>query len=148
MQKISVRIAQQEDLNAIHELVGELAIYEKAENEFVATLEMYRKDFADGVFEAIVAETGGEIVGMALYYLSYSTWKGKMLFLEDFVVRQSYRRRGIGDLLFDEVVSIAKAKGCRLLKWQVLDWNKPALGFYAKKNATIEKNWWNGKIIF
>ena len=148
MQKISVRIAQSKDLWAIHALVRELAIYEKAEEAFTATIEMYQKDFEDGVFEAIVAENDGEIVGMALYYMTYSTWKGKMLYLEDFVVREKYRRLGIGDLIFDEVVAIAKSKGCQLLKWQVLDWNEPALKFYNKKNAIIEKEWWNGKIIF
>lgn len=148
MQKISIRTAQSKDLVAIHGLVRELAIYEKAEEAFTATIEMYRQDFKDGVFEAIVAEDEQEVIGMALYYMSYSTWKGKMLYLEDFVVRQKYRRMGIGDLLFDKVVEIAQSKGCKLLKWQVLDWNKPALNFYNKKNAIIEKEWWNGKIIF
>lgn len=148
MQQILVRTADEKDLLSIYELVKELAIYEKAREEFVATIEMYREDFADGVFEAIVAELDGEVVGMALYYLSYSTWKGRMLYLEDFVIKQEYRRLGIGDLIFDKVVAEAKAKSCKLMKWQVLDWNEPALKFYNKKNAIIEKCWWTGKIIF
>ncbi len=148
MQKISIRIAESGDLFAIHDLVRELAIYEKAEEEFTATIEMYQKDFEAGIFEAIVAELDGQIRGMALYYMTYSTWKGKMLYLEDFVIKKEYRRMGIGDLIFDRVIDEAKAKGCKLLKWQVLDWNIPALNFYNRKNALIEKEWWNGKIIF
>ncbi len=148
MQKISIRIAESGDLFAIHDLVRELARYEKAEEEFTATIEMYQKDFEAGIFEAIVAELDGQIRGMALYYMTYSTWKGKMLYLEDFVIKKEYRRMGIGDLIFDRVIDEAKAKGCKLLKWQVLDWNIPALNFYNRKNALIEKEWWNGKIIF
>ena len=146
MQK-HIRQATAEDLPAIHALVLELAAYEKAAHEFTATLDDYRRDFQGGVFEAIVADTGEEIVGMALYYLTYSTWKGKMLYLEDFVVRETHRRKGIGEALFDAFLETARAKGCRLAKWQVLDWNEPAIQFYRKKAATIEQEWWNGKIF-
>lgn len=146
MQK-NIRQATAEDLAAIHALVLELAAYEKAAHEFTATLDDYRRDFQEGVFEAIVADTGEEIVGMALYYMTYSTWKGKMLYLEDFVVRETHRRKGIGEALFDAFLEIARAKGCRLAKWQVLDWNEPAIQFYRKKAATIEQEWWNGKIF-
>lgn len=146
--EINVRDAVAADLPAIHGLVRELAIYEKAEQEFIATLEDYEKDFADGVFQAKVAEVGGEVVGMALYFFHYSTWKGKMLYLEDFVVKESYRGNGIGQHLFDTFLKEAKAQGCRLVKWQVLDWNTPALNFYEKFDAVIEKEWWTGKIFF
>jgi len=145
---ITVRQATAEDLAAIYSLVVELAIYEKEPDAVTATIEDYQRDFADGVFQAHVAEDGNEVVGMTLYYLTYSTWRGKMLYLEDFVVRESRRREGIGELLFESVIQVAKDTNCRLLKWQVLDWNTPAVNFYKKYQATIEKDWWNGKIIF
>ncbi len=142
-----IRKATVADLPAIHGLVRELAVYEKAGPEFIATLEEYREDFKQGVFEAQVAELDGQIVGMALYYMTYSTWKGKMLYLEDFVVKDSYRGKGIGQRLFDAFLEEARKKHCRLVKWQVLDWNTPALRFYEKNKAIIEKEWWNGKIF-
>jgi GNAT superfamily N-acetyltransferase len=135
-------------LQYVHDLVRELAVYEKAEHEFIATLEDYQNDFKEGIFEVLLAEIEGEVVGMCLYYMTYSTWKGKMLYLEDFVVKQTYRQAGVGQQLFDAFIQEARAKGCRLTKWQVLDWNEPAIKFYEKNNAVIEKEWWNGKIIF
>jgi GNAT superfamily N-acetyltransferase len=135
-------------LQYVHDLVRKLAVYEKAEHEFIATLEDYQNDFKEGIFEVLLAEIEGEVVGMCLYYMTYSTWKGKMLYLEDFVVKQTYRQAGVGQQLFDAFIQEARAKGCRLTKWQVLDWNEPAIKFYEKNNAVIEKEWWNGKIIF
>lgn len=145
---VIIRRASRVDLPAIHALVRELAVYEKAEQEFTATLEEYREDFEQNVFEAHVAETGKEIAGMVLYYMAYSTWKGKMLFLEDFVIKKDYRQLGIGQRLFDAFLLEARRRGCRMVKWQVLDWNEPAIRFYEKNNAIIEKGWWNGKIFF
>lgn len=145
---MQIRIAQREDIPAIHGLVRALAIYEKAEPEFTASVEDYYQDYDAGIFEAIVAEVDQEVVGMVLYYMTYSTWKGKMLYLEDFVVKEPYRQHGVGQQLFDGFLAKAKEKGCRLVKWQVLDWNEPAIKFYEKNKATIEKEWWNGKIIF
>ena len=144
---IKIRQATFEDLPVVHDLVRELAVYENAEHEFTATIEDYRSDFKENIFESIVAEKDGEIAGLMLYYMTYSTWKGKMLYLEDFVVRSKFRRFGIGQLLWDEFLNVARRKGCRLAKWQVLDWNEPALKFYEKNNAIIEKEWWNGKIF-
>lgn len=143
-----IRLAERKDLPAIHELVRELAIYEKAEQEFVASLEDYQNDFDAGIFEVLLAEEEQEIMGMTLYYMTYSTWKGRMLYLEDFVIKENYRQQGLGQALFDAFLAKAKEKGCRLVKWQVLDWNEPAVKFYEKNNALIEKEWWNGKIIF
>ena len=101
MKEVTIRVAVEEDLPIIHDLVRELAIYEKGESEFIATLEEYRHDFAAGIFQCLVSEVQEQIVGMALYYMTYSTWKGKMLYLEDFVILKSHRRQGIGQLLFD-----------------------------------------------
>jgi GNAT superfamily N-acetyltransferase len=145
---LRIRQAKQDDIPAIHDLVRELAIYEKAEQEFIASQEEYRRDFADGVFQCQVAESDGQVVGMVLYYMTYSTWKGKMMYLEDFVVREAFRQKGIGQMLFDAFLAAAKKEGCRLVKWQVLDWNTPAVAFYEKNRAIIEKEWWNGKIFF
>ena len=146
--EIIVRKATENDLGDIHELVRELAIYEKAEPEFVADLETYKRNFREGVYDVIVAEMGGKIVGMVLFYLTFSTWKGRMLYLEDFVVASSYRGLGIGQQLFDAFQEEAKNLNCALAKWQVLDWNEPAVKFYEKNNATIEKEWWNCKVFF
>ena len=146
--KINIRKASKADLPSIYDLVKSLAIYEKAEQEVTATLKDYHNDFEAGIFQSHVAEMDGKIVGMVLYYMNYSTWKGRMLYLEDFVVYEAYRRHGIGQLLWDELGKEAKRQGARLLKWQVLDWNEPAIKFYEKNNATIEKEWYNGKIFF
>jgi GNAT superfamily N-acetyltransferase len=145
---VIIRKAQKEDIPVIHSLVRELAIYEKGEKEFVVTVAEYERDFEDQLFEALLAEVEGQVVGMVLFYMTYSTWKGRMLYLEDFVVRSTHRRMGIGERLFDAFLETARQKGCSMVKWQVLDWNKPALNFYRKHKAIIEKEWWNGKIIF
>lgn len=145
---IRIRKAERNDLPAIHGLVRKLAIYERAEEEFIASLEEYEADFDEEIFAAIVAEMDERIVGMALYYMTYSTWKGKMLYLEDFIVEEPCRRYGIGRRLFDAFLEEARSIGCRLVKWQVLDWNEPALRFYEKYDAVIEQEWWNGKIFF
>jgi len=147
MSEITVRKANKNDLKSIYALVKELAIYEKEPEAVTATLEDYQNDFAEGIFEANVAVDGDKIVGTTIYYMSYSTWKGKMLYLEDFVVQESYRQKGVGQLLFDAYLSVAKEKKAVMVKWQVLDWNKPALNFYARNNAIIERNWWSGKIF-
>ncbi|MCG8327492.1 MAG: GNAT family N-acetyltransferase [Chitinophagales bacterium] len=148
IKKVSLRKAIINDMPAIRDLVYELAVYEKAASEFVASLEDYNKNFEEGIFQAILAEVEGKIVGMVLYYPAYSTWKGKMMYLEDFVVLEEYRGYGVGSQLFDAFIEDAKIQACKMVKWQVLDWNEPALAFYQKKHATIEKEWWNGKLIF
>jgi GNAT superfamily N-acetyltransferase len=145
--KILVRKATLSDVPDLHALVRELARYEKAEEAFTATLDEYREDFNNGVYQALVAEAGGQVVGMALYYMTYSTWKGKMLYLEDFVILESHRRMGVGGRIFDAFLEEARELGCKLVKWQVLDWNRPALDFYEKYQAISEKEWWNGKLF-
>lgn len=146
---ISVRPATEADIPAIHALVHELAVYELAPEAHTATIDDYLKDFKAAIFEAQVAvDTSNDtIVGMILYYMSYSTWKGKMLYLEDFVVTESYRQYGVGQKLFDTFLEVARQKECILTKWQVLDWNEPAIKFYEKNRATIEKGWWNVKVF-
>ncbi|MCR9286412.1 MAG: GNAT family N-acetyltransferase [Bacteroidetes bacterium] len=145
---IIIRKANYDDLPAIHDLVRDLAIYEKAEPEFTATIEDYQNDFKANIFESLVAEKEGQVIGMMLYYMTYSTWKGRMLYLEDFVIKEDFRRFGAGQLLWESFIKVAKEKGCRLAKWQVLDWNEPAIKFYEKNHAIIEKEWLNGKLFF
>ena len=115
--------------------------------KLVPTLDDYESDFEAGWFEAQVAEANQQIIGVVLYYNTYSTWKGKMVYLEDFVVQKAYRKKGVGQLLFDAFLTAARQKGARLVKWQVLDWNEPALQFYYKNKATVEQNWWTCKLF-
>lgn len=143
---ITTRKATLQDLPAVHDLVRELAVYEHAETELTASVEDYRRDFEAGIFNVILAEDAGQIVGIALYHFAYSTWKGRMMYLEDFVVTGSRRGQGIGRILFDAFLEECRVQECRVVKWQVLDWNEPALNFYKKYDAAIETNWWNGKI--
>lgn len=143
-----IRKARQSDLADIFKLVKELAVYEKAAGEVTATLDDYRHAFRDKVFEAQVAEMDGQIVGMALYYMAYSTWKGKMLYLEDFIVSKPFRSKGIGQLLFEAFLDEARSKNVAMVKWQVLDWNEPAIIFYEKNRAIFDKGWWNVKMFF
>ena len=131
----------------MHALMFELAVYEQSPESVEATVEEYRQDFDKGLFEGLIAETEGRVVGMALYFMAYSSWKGKMLYLDDLVVTEAYRRRGIGQLLLEAFLAEARRRGCRLAKWQVLDWNQPAVDFYKKNQAVIETDWWNVKIF-
>ena len=142
-----IRPATEADLPAIHALMYELAVHENAPEAVAATLDEYRADFQAGIFESHVAELDGQVVGMTLFFMAYSSWKGKMLYLDDFVVTEAHRRSGAGQLLFDAFLEEGRRRGCRLVKWQVLDWNEPALRFYAKNEAIIEKDWWNGKLF-
>ena len=146
---ITVRYATEADLAAILNLIIDLAIFENAKDEVIVTLEELTKDFREGTFQAQVAvEEQGQVVGMTLYYLTYSTWKGKMMYLEDFVVKPAFRRRGIGQLLFDAIIAEAKKQNCKMMKWQVLDWNESAINFYKKYKATLEDEWLNAKLFF
>ncbi len=154
--KINIRVGTKEDIAGILDLIKELAAYEKAPNEVEVTLtEMHNWGFgADKIFDFFVAEDHeaeqstlhGKIVGLALYYYKYSTWKGKCLFLEDIIVTESQRGRGIGKLLFDEIVKIAKQQKVRRLEWQVLEWNEPAIKFYEKYNSNLDGEWINCKL--
>ncbi len=150
MQNTTIRTATANDMETVHKLIRELAIYEKAEEQHTNSVEQLIKDGfgPEKVFDCIVAESNGNIVGFALFYTSYSTWKGKCLYLEDFVVTEAMRGAGIGKLLFDEVYRIAEERKVGRFEWQVLDWNEPALNFYRKYNAELDGEWINGKIIF
>jgi GNAT superfamily N-acetyltransferase len=145
--EITIRKGVISDMEAVYHLVVELAIYEEAGNEVQTTVSDYEKAFAEGIFEVLVAEYNKQVIAMALYYVAYSTWKGKMIYLEDFVVQSDYRRFGVGQLLFDGFIAESRQMDAKLVKWQVLDWNEPAIAFYQKNLAVIEQNWWNCKLF-
>ena len=142
---IQIRKGTIDDLPQVLQLIQELAEYEKAPNEVTNTLEdMQRDGFGERpIFEFFVAETAEAIVGIALYYTAYSTWKGRTIYLEDLVVTERLRRSGIGKKLFDVVAEEAKHLGAKRFRWQVLDWNEPAIAFYKKIGADLDGEWVN-----
>lgn len=145
---ISIENAEIIDISEVFNLVKELAKYENALDQITVDLDYYIKSFKENVFKCIVARDDDKIIGTCIYYLTFSTWKGRMMYLEDFVVKEEYRNQGVGQLLYDQFLAIAQQEDCTMVKWQVLDWNEPAIKFYEKNNATIEKEWWNCKVIF
>jgi GNAT superfamily N-acetyltransferase len=144
-----IRNAQRTDVKAIFALIQELALYEKAPEQVTNTAEQLAIDlFEKELCEAIVAEKENKVVGFALYYTSYSTWKGACLYLEDFYVIESERKHGIGQLLFDDVLETAKNRKVQRMDWQVLAWNEPAIQFYQKQQALLDPEWLNGRLFF
>jgi GNAT superfamily N-acetyltransferase len=142
---VHIREAVKDDCVRLMELINELALYEKAPQEVTVTLEEFEEaGFGEKpVWRALVAEVEGLIVGFALYYVRYSTWKGCRMYLEDLLVTEPMRGRGIGKLLFNQLILEAKSKNYSGMVWQVLDWNEPAINFYNKYEANIETGWWN-----
>lgn len=151
---VRIRPATAADCAALHALVCELADYERAPDEVHTTPESFVRDGfgPTPAFRAIVAETttpetpSGQVIGMALFFERFSTWKGRSMYLEDFYVRPSERGRGIGQALFAAVAAETLAAGCVALQWQVLDWNTPAIGFYEALGTQWSKEWWNGRL--
>lgn len=144
-QPIEIRRAIREDCPRLLELIRELADYEKAPQEVTVTAEHFTESGfgPEPVWWAFVATVDGRVEGFALYYIRYSTWKGQRLYLEDFVVTQEMRGRGLGKLLFDRVLAEMKEKNFQGVVWQVLDWNEPAINFYKKYKAQFESGWIN-----
>ncbi len=146
---IVLRRGVEADLPQVLALIQELAAFERAPEAVTNTLATMQRDgFGPSpIFSFFVLENNAaEVIGLALFYTAYSTWKGRMLYLEDLIVTEAARRGGLGRLLFDAVVAEARATGAVRLKWQVLDWNEPAITFYKKLGATIEDEWFNGNL--
>lgn len=142
---INIRYAVEKDCPRLLTLINELALYEKAPEEVTVTLAEF-EDAGFGknpVWKAFVAEEDNTILGFALYYTRYSTWKGCRLYLEDFLVTEQARGKGIGKLLFESVIEDSKNGNYNGMVWQVLDWNEPALNFYKKYEAHVESGWLN-----
>jgi GNAT superfamily N-acetyltransferase len=145
---VNIRVANKQDCPRLLELITELAIYEKAPNEVTVSLQEF-EDAGFGnkpVWKAFVAEIDGLVIGFALYYIRYSTWKGSRLYLEDLIVTEEYRGKRIGKLLFDRIITETREMGLSGMVWQVLDWNEPAINFYNKYKANIEAGWLNASL--
>ncbi|MDB5133526.1 MAG: acetyltransferase family protein [Mucilaginibacter sp.] len=145
---MNLRIAKKDDCPRLLELVHELALFEKAPQEVTVTLEEF-EDAGFGnnpVWKAFVVEVDNVIVGFGLYYIRYSTWKGCRMYLEDLIVTESWRGKGVGKMLFDRLVQEARELGFNGMTWQVLDWNEPAINFYKKYEAAIEAGWLNASL--
>lgn len=142
---IQIRRAVKEDCARLLELVNELALYEKAPQEVTVTIEHFEESGfgKNPVWWAFVAEEDGLILGFALYYIRYSTWKGQRMYLEDILVTESARGKGIGKLLMDQLIVEAKERKLNGIVWQVLEWNEPAINFYKKYNASFDAEWVN-----
>ncbi len=140
---MNIRKATEKDILCVYKLIIELADFEKGLPQVTNTEQQLAKDFHQNLFDCIVAEIDEKIVGMSLYYFRYSTWKGKRLYLEDLIVTEPYKNKGIGKALLNKTIEIAKHTNCSGMLWQVLDWNTSAIEFYKKYNATFDNEWIN-----
>jgi len=143
----TIEAALETDVSAILAFIKELALYERAPLEVTVTEAMLLEDGfgKNKIYDCWVARENGIVQGIALTYIKYSTWKGKCLFLEDIIVKESERGRGIGKELFKKIISISKEQNMGRMEWQVLDWNQTAIDFYKKFDAVLDPTWINCK---
>ena len=144
--EIKIRKAKKEDCQTMMELIHELAVYEKAPQEVTVDFNHFvESGFGENpVWWAYVAEAENKVVGFTLYYIRYSTWKGQRMYLEDILVNEPWRGKGIGKLFFDELIKEAKEKNLSGMVWQVLEWNKSAINFYKKyEGVSFDSEWLN-----
>ena len=142
-----IRKGKREDCPAVLKLIQELAIYERAEKEAELSVEELEQDGfgLQAIYELLIAEQHEQIIGMALFYEKYSTWKGRSIYLEDLIVTEKARGIGAGKALFNAVAQEAKRRNSGRMEWQVLDWNQPAIDFYKKAGAELDGEWINCK---
>ena len=138
-----IRKATKNDMPSVLELIQELATFEKEPDAVVVTVDdLIRDGFSENpLFQCFVAEEENEIIGMALYYYRYSTWKGKTIHLEDLIVKENKRGTGAGFALYKEIIKQGKTDNVRRIEWNVLDWNTPAIDFYEKSGAKVLGDW-------
>lgn len=138
-----IRQAKRNDCDAIYDLICELAAFERAADEVDITVEQLEDDIfgPQPIIEVLLLEYDSEIVGAAMVYEKYSTWKGRALHLEDLIVKEVHRGKGYGTALFQAVINLAKKRNYSRMDWQVLDWNKPAIDFYKKYGALFLDEW-------
>lgn len=146
--KLIIRKGLKEDLPQVHKLISELALFEKAPEAVTNTVKDMEADgFGNNpAYGLHVAEMNGQLVGIAIYFIKYSTWKGKGLYLDDLIVTESQRGKGIGKKLFDAFMEEAKTINAKQVHWQVLDWNTPAIEFYKKLGSTVDSEWLDCKM--
>jgi GNAT superfamily N-acetyltransferase len=147
---INIREGNREDVPAMFELIKELALYENAPEQVTNTVEqMYLDGFGENpIFGTIVLEVDNKVVGLSLYYYRYSTWKGKRLYLEDLIVSETMRGKGLGEKLLEATIEQAGKSGSTGMMWQVLDWNEPAINFYKKFGVKFDAEWLNVHLDF
>ena len=140
---MNIRKGEKKDMKAVLDLIQELATFEKEPNAVVVTVaDLERDGFGDyPLFHTFVAEVNQEIVGIALYYYRYSTWKGKTIHLEDLIVKEKMRGSGLGFALYSKIIEQGKIDKVRRIEWAVLDWNTPAIDFYIKSGAKVLDDW-------
>ncbi|MBS7231797.1 GNAT family N-acetyltransferase [Flavobacterium psychroterrae] len=140
---MNIRKGNPEDMESVLGLIQELAIFEKEPQAVVITVDdLVRDGFGENpLFHVFVAEVEQEIVGIALYYYRYSTWKGKTIHLEDLIVKDKMRGTGLGSALYSEIMKQGKKDNVRRVEWNVLDWNTPAVKFYENSGAKILEEW-------
>ncbi|UPQ80745.1 GNAT family N-acetyltransferase [Flavobacterium azooxidireducens] len=140
---MNIRKGEIDDMTAVLGLIQELAVFEKEPDAVVVSVDdLVRDGFGENpLFHTFVAELNGEIIGMALYYYRYSTWKGKTIHLEDLIVKEAHRGTGAGLALYTEIMKQGKKDGVRRIEWNVLDWNEPAIRFYEKSGAKVLDDW-------
>lgn len=138
-----IRKGERSDMKAVLELIRELAVFEKEPGAVVVTVEDLKRDgFSENpLFHTFIAKINDEIVGIALYYYRYSTWKGKTIHLEDLIVKEKMRGAGIGFALYSKIIEQGKKDNVRRIEWAVLDWNTPAIEFYKKSGAKVLDDW-------
>lgn len=139
-----IRLAEKKDIVNILTLIKELAVFEKQPDAVILSEEeLIKSAFSENPWVYIfVAEMDSKVVGMALYYYGFSTWKGRSLHLEDLIVNENYRKLGIGKALMNQVLQIAKTEKVERMSWEVLDWNEPAVKFYESLGTIFYKDWW------
>jgi len=140
---IKIRNVKKEDMKRVHELIMELALYEKLPKEVDLTIDDLINDgFGERkLFNCFVAEVNSRVEGMAIIYNRYSTWKGRTIHLEDLIVTKKMRNNGIGALLLDKVILFGKQMGVKRISWEVIDWNTKAIKFYERKGAKLIPDW-------
>ena len=145
-----IRPGKKSDIPQVFDLIKDLAEYEKALDKVSNTVEKLEEDGfgPNPVYELFVAEIENKIVGIALTYYRFSTWRGKVMYLEDLIVKEHMRRKGIGKKLFDMVLDHAKVTSCVGLSLQVLDWNDLGINFYKKYNMEFDDEWINCYLEF
>ncbi|TDT46660.1 ribosomal protein S18 acetylase RimI-like enzyme [Maribacter spongiicola] len=139
----TIRVAQREDMKQVLHLIQELASFEKEDDAVEVSVQNLEEDGfgKQKLFHCFVAEKNDKIVGMALVYPRYSTWKGPVIHLEDLIVTEEMRGSGLGTALLNEVVKYGDALGVKRISWEVIDWNEPAIGFYESKGANVMRDW-------